>query len=67
MKINIDYKKLCLQKLHYLATKALKQLIYNYVATISWEYKELKNKMSCQKNVEFYCSCILLPNGTLYK
>jgi hypothetical protein len=35
MKINIDYKKLCLQKPHHFAIKALKQLIYNYVTTIS--------------------------------
>jgi hypothetical protein len=28
-----DYVKLCSQKSHYLATRALKQLICNYIAT----------------------------------
>jgi hypothetical protein len=30
-------KKLCLQKFHYLVTRALKQLIYNDVAIITME------------------------------
>jgi hypothetical protein len=40
------YEKLCPQILQYPATRALKQLIYNYIATIPWKYKKLKNKMS---------------------
>jgi hypothetical protein len=33
------YDKLCLQKLHYFATRAFKQLICNYIATIPWKYQ----------------------------
>jgi hypothetical protein len=37
-----NYEKLCPHKLHYLITRALKQLICNYIVTISWKYRELK-------------------------
>jgi hypothetical protein len=39
------YEKLCPQKPQYPTARALKQLIYNYLITIPWKYKELKNKM----------------------
>ncbi len=41
---NIHYEKLCSPKPHYVATRALKQLIYDYVPTIPWKYGELKNR-----------------------
>jgi hypothetical protein len=42
---NQHYEKLCTQKPHYLAIKALKQLIRNYATPIPWKYMPLKNKM----------------------
>ncbi len=44
--LDIDYEKLCSPKPHYVATRALKQLIYNYVPIILWKYGELKNTKS---------------------
>jgi hypothetical protein len=45
-----DYEKLCSKKPHYLATKDLKQLNYNYIITIPWKFEELKSRMLCVKN-----------------
>jgi hypothetical protein len=55
------YENLCSGKFHNLATNALKKLICNYIAIILKKYKEFKNKMSCQKFVELYYDCILVP------
>jgi type III secretory pathway lipoprotein EscJ len=35
-------KKMCLQKIHYLVIRALKQLIYNNVAIITMEIQRIK-------------------------
>jgi hypothetical protein len=37
-------------KSHYLATRAPKQLIYNYIRIKTWKYGHLINKMPRQKN-----------------
>jgi hypothetical protein len=42
-----NYAKPCLSKPHCLATKAPKQLIYNYTTTKAWKYEQLINKMPC--------------------
>jgi hypothetical protein len=58
------YENLCSKKLHNLPTNVLKQLICNYIATILRKYKELKNRMSCQKKLELYYDCTLVPRWT---
>jgi hypothetical protein len=45
-----DYEKLYSKKLHYLATKYLKQLNCNHITSIPWKYEELKSRMLCVKN-----------------
>lgn len=46
-----DYVKLCSQKSHYLATRALKQLICKlHCNYYSWKYGESKNKISHHNN-----------------
>ncbi len=43
-----------------MATRAPKQLIYNYITTIPWKYEKLINKMSCQKIKDLNCNCKLV-------
>jgi hypothetical protein len=43
--IGIHYEKLCPLHPHCLTIRAPKQLIYNYITTIPWKYKELIFKM----------------------
>lgn len=54
------YEKTCMQKCHYHVTITLRQLFYNYITIIPWKYRELKNKRSRYKILEFFCSCILV-------
>ncbi len=51
------YEKLCLRQLDCPTTRAPKQLIYNYIATIPWKYNKLINKMPHQKIKELYHNC----------
>jgi hypothetical protein len=39
--IYMHYEKLCMSQPHRPATRAPKQLIYNYITTIPWKYEEL--------------------------
>lgn len=45
--IMLHYEKLCSHKFQWHASRCSKQLMCNYVTTISWKYKELKIKMAC--------------------
>jgi len=70
---------LCPPKPHSLATKVLKQLIYNYATFIPWKCEEFILKVEINNNIiiiitiivankkimELYCSCILIPQWNL--
>ncbi len=56
MQFNGNYENSRPLKAHYPVTKGPKQLIYNYIIIRAWKYKQLINKMSCQKIKELYYS-----------
>jgi hypothetical protein len=52
--IYMHYEKSFPLKPHYIVTRALKQLIYNYITIRVWKYGKLINKMPFKKIKELY-------------
>jgi hypothetical protein len=46
----IHYEKLCSLQPHCPTTKAPKQVIYNYIATIPWKYEKLVKNAQVEKS-----------------
>ncbi len=60
------YEKFYPLKSHYLATRAPKQWLYNYIIIKTWKYGHLINKTPHQKIKELYYNCNLMQLEHLY-